>query len=912
MKVHFLALSVCVCIFSVIASTTFAQEPTWKLEADQIWSREDGKATMRREGGVYWIEHTGDKDWAVTLHKNIPVIPGDVFRISAKIENEGPGSAAFTIGVFDGENKIINWTHGKAQASGKAGEKNITDEFAIPRGGATILPRLMGSGVTEARCSELKLEKLGRIELLDATKEIPKAGQEPINLVPKQSDNFNTLLKFQGKQDFGTNRGQVPRPFQDTGTLFNENGTWRVAAADGLDFNMIPLEPFKVQAGDLIFISLRINVDRGKPYLALLPWTGGIIGSSPFAEGTFRPASGEETGIWTCIHAYVIIPEGVDGMVPAVCCQGGAVFNIAEWNISRPSESEINPVRNKVEGYAEQKRDESFDRGLVAVRTDKDVYLGWRLLKTDKVGVGFNVFRHTPDGNETRLNDEPITTTTDFVDRNVPEGEKYRWSIRVANDGQRSLELPIAYESDRIPAQETAYRSISLKDATSFASIAFADLDGDGQADFVIKTPNANIDPWYLYWQRSPETYKLQAYKSDGTFLWEYDLGWGIERGIWYSPYIVADLDGDGAAEIAVKTSPGDFRNDTGRVYSGPEYLSILDGKTGKERIRTDWPERDGLAYNYSNRHQLCLAYLDGKTPCVLSIRGTYNRMTVVAYQLLKEPDRLEELWCWDNRWEKHLGRWGQGAHTTHAVDLDGDGRDEIVLGSIALDDDGSILWEQKLGHPDHIYVGDIDPSRDGFEVVLGIETQQRERNGVCMVDGKTGKLIWGLEKETFHIHSTGMVSDIDPDQLGCEIWSGEENSEEDRWLRSVKGEFLKIPEKFPVNNLAPRSVWWTDEMQRKMIIGSRPVNYPSFEKFDDTPFEGSIRLIADLYGDWREEVITSVNGEIRIYTTTIPAKDRRTTFLQDSNYRATMIESTMGYQQIPLPSLDLKKTSGK
>lgn len=902
----------CVLFCLTVALSAQAEEPFWKLESDHIWSREAGTATLNREKDVYVIKHTGSKDWSVTLHKNIPVTPGDAFRISFKIENEGPGNAGFTVGMFDASNKIIDWNQGKAVQNGPCKSKILTHEFVIPWGGATILPRITGHGVTTVKCSDFKLEKLDKVVLLDPQREIPEWGQNPLDLLPKKSDEFAKFLQFKGKSEFKDQRGSIPRFMYDTGRRYDDKESWKIMAMDGLDFNLTPLEPFKVKSGDRIFISLRINLERGKPYLAVFPWTGGVMGTAPFATGTFRPASGEETGVWCCIHAYITIPEGVEGLIPAVCCEGGAVFNLAEWNISRPSDAEINPVRKKVEGYAKERRPESFDRGFLAVRTGKDVYLGWRLLETDKDGAGFNVYRYAPDGKETKLNEKPITTTTDFVDKNAPEGKDYRWSVRGSTEGQRDRSLPPVYQSEPVAALETPYISIPLKDANSFSSIAFADLDGDGKPDFVVKTPNDNIDPWYLYWHQSPETYKLQAYKSDGSFLWEHDLGWGIERGIWYSPYIVADLDGDGCAEVIVKTCPGDFRNDSGRVYSGPEHLSILDGKTGKERVKIDWPERDGLPYNLSNRHQLCLAYLDGKTPCIIVLRGTYSRMTAIAYQMLTGPDRLEELWRWDNRWERHLDRWGQGAHTTHAVDLDGDGRDEIILGSIALDDDGSILWEQKLGHPDHVYVGDIDPSRNGLDVVFGIETRQRERNGVCMVDGKTGKLIWGLEKPTFHIHASGMVADIDPEHPGCETWSGEENSVEDRWLRSSKGEFLKIPEKFPVRSLSPKSVWWSADLQRKMIVGNRPVDYPSFENFDDTQFEGSIRLIADLYGDWREEVVTSYKGEIRIYTTTIPAKDRRTTFLQDRNYRATLTESTMGYPQIPLPSLDLKKTGGR
>jgi rhamnogalacturonan endolyase len=240
-----------------------------------------------------------------------------------------------------------------------------------------------------------------------------------------------------------------------------------------------------------------------------------------------------------------------------------------------------------------------------------------------------------------------------------------------------------------------------------------------------------------------------------------------------------------------------------------------------------------------------------------------------------------------------------------HAVDLDDDGRDEVVLGSIALDDDGSILWEQKLGHPDHVYVGDIDPARDGLEVVFGIETRL-PKHGVAMVEGKTGKFLWGHDKPTSHIHSTGMVSDIDPTYPGSEIWSGEENSETDRWLRDVNGKVLTTPEKFPRRSLAPKSVWWDAGLQRKLIIDNTPVHYPSFEKIEGPRFTGSIRLVGDLIGDWREEVVVSQDGEIRIYSTTIPAKDRRTTLLQDRNYRASLTESTMGYPQVPLPSRDI------
>ena len=149
--------------------------------------------------------------------------------------------------------------------------------------------------------------------------------------------------------------------------------------------------------------------------------------------------------------------------------------------------------------------------------------------------------------------------------------------------------------------------------------------------------------------------------------------------------YVVFDFDGDGRAEVAVKTGEGDPRDPNGRVTSGG-YLSILDGRTGKERTRVEWPSREGFPnYNYACRNQLGIAYLDGKTPCLIVERGTYNTIKVVAYEY--RAGKLRELWRWDDR-ESGARYRGQGAHILRA-DVDGDGRDEVIL-SRGLDDDGT------------------------------------------------------------------------------------------------------------------------------------------------------------------------------------------------------------------------------
>ena len=892
-----------VCLFSLYAAA--AEKSSWNLNSEILWTREPNTLTLNRENGDYLVTHTGSKDWGIRVHPDIPVSPGDAFRISCTVQNEESGDVSFTVAMFDHDKKVITFFLGSAVQRGPCEPKTLTDEFVIPWGGVTISPRINGIGVCKARFSDLKLIKLDNVALLEPQREIPAAGAEPLELLPPPQGDFTKNLKFRGWA--APRRELEPQFWLDTANTYQDKPTWRIVSHDVTAFDLTPTEPFKVTPGERVFVSLRIFVERGKPFLAVLPWHGThekAPRATALARGTFQPQHGEETGMWCCIHAYVTVPEGIQGLMPVVSSDSdGAVFNLAEWTISRPSEEELHPTPKKVEGWAKERVEEKLDRGLVAVRKDKDVYLSWRLLKTDKPDAAFDVYRSTPDGKEEKRNTAPITQTTDFVDKDVAADRDYRWSIRTADQS-----------SDPVAAWDKPYISIPLKDTGSFFSIGVGDLDGDGKLDYVIKTPNYCTETGYINWKRSPGTYKLQAYQSDGTFLWEYDLGWGIEQGIWFSPYIVADLDGDGCAEIAVKTGPGDPRNYIGRVFSGPEHVTVLDGKTGKERCRIDWPSREGMPYSTASRNQLCVAYLDGKTPCLIVQRGTYYQMVAVAYQMRTGPDRLEKLWRWDNHWDQ--SRWGQGAHTTHAVDLDGDGRDEVILGSIALDDDGSILWEMKLGHPDHVYVGDIDPSRPGLEVVFGIESRQNA-NGVCMIDSKTGAILWGHDKPTHHIHHNGMVSPIDAAHPGCQIWSGEAVVAADRWLRDAKGNVLEAPEKLRRLGLAPKAVWWDANLQRKLIgpvivgnavVGSAPVHYPSFEEVDTTRFEGGIRLIGDLFGDWREEVVTAQDGEIRIYSTTIPAKDRRTTFLQDRNYRATLTESTTGYPQIPLPSNDLSR----
>jgi rhamnogalacturonan endolyase len=623
-------------------------------------------------------------------------------------------------------------------------------------------------------------------------------------------------------------------------------------------------------------------VARGKG--KLLSWDVGSVERGPSNK-------------WTLIRAPVEAPDGCDQIYVRFVGDGKTLAWVDDVAIEAWKPAPPKP-RAKVKGYAKTRVVERMDRGLTAsLAGENKVYLAWRLLGDDPAGIAFNVYRRTASNKEVLISRTPVSKTTDFVDGTARPGKTSEYFLRSVLDGKESAPSRSAHAA---PGEATGYRTIKLKGDYTFQKAGLADLDGDGRMDFVIKQPHDNIDPWYKYWKPSPETYKLEAYRSDGRFLWRYDMGWAIERGIWYSPYVVWDFDGDGRAEVAVKSGQGDPRDKDGKVRSGPEYLEILDGLTGKSRARVAWPDRKlftgSRGYNYASRNQLGVAYLDGKTPCLIVERGTYNLIILTAYEF--HAGKLRELWTWTNKKEPRK-YWGQGAHWMHAGDVDNDGRDEIVIGSAVIDDDGSTLWSTGLGHPDHCYLGDLDPKRKGLEIYYGIEPR-RSSNAMCMVDAATGKLLWGHDKPTTHIHSSGLVSDIDPKHPGAECYSGERDLKDKRWLRNSAGKILSQKD---LGGLAPRAAYWDADPQRELLRGRRiqKHNGPQLGKFS-----GRLVAVADILGDWREELIVSVSGEIRIYSTIIPAVDRRVCLMRDPIYRIDVAHAAMGYMQVPMLSYDM------
>jgi len=575
------------------------------------------------------------------------------------------------------------------------------------------------------------------------------------------------------------------------------------------------------------------------------------------------------------------------------------------YEILNPSQQE----KPLVEGFATERIKEKINRGLTAIPTKdaKGLYLSWRLLEKDNSNTTFNIYRSV-NGKISKLNKKPIVATCDFIDTNPAEKAYYIVRPILKNkEGEESEKLEVSLSDLK------NYISIKLKDNDKVGKIAIADLNGDGYYDYIIRTPHTNVDPG-MPGDTSGLTYKISAYLHDGTYLWTYDMGQGVEPGIWYSPFIAYDFNGDGKAEIAIKGVGENYiLNEKGRVCGGDEYIIILDGMTGEIIDQKDWPERTWRYgdVNRQNRNQIGMAFLDGKTPCILAARGTYRLMVVDAWQL--NGDKLEKLWRWDGDEENPVVR-SMGAHSMVTGDVDGDGRDEVLLGSCMLNDNGNLLWSSGLGHSDKAYLTTIDPRLDGMQVFMVSEPKKNDGRGISVLDAKTGKLIWCIGDTTYHV-GDGMVADIDPTHPGLECFASEDKKggSIDKYLFSADGEKLnndnsEVP---PCRNW----IWWDGGLVRQTFFGDdnrwgagsssdgrkQSIGYWKGETLT-SDIEGDILMIGDFMGDWREEVITALHGELRIYQTNYPAKDRRITLIQDPIYRSYILHRSMGYPQAPVP----------
>ena len=635
---------------------------------------------------------------------------------------------------------------------------------------------------------------------------------------------------------------------------------------------------------------------------------------------------------------------------------------------------------------------EKLDRGVVAVRqADGRVFVSWRILRNDERHQAFDVYR-----NGKRLNKEAMDRGgTWIIDDNPPTGQDIVYSVKPLvplpvpppggvtlppwpPGGQFTLkaDAPVGYVPVALqkPADGVTPDGRTYTYSANDASVA--DVDGDGQYEIILKWDPSNAHDNAHDGYTGPTLF--DCYRLSGELLWRIDLGKNIRSGAHYVPFIVYDLDGDGRAELMVKTADGtrdargnvvgdsladwrhkgnegDFgrrdewsrynrgqRSMTGRILTGPEYISVFDGQTGRVLDTKPYiPERGRLKdwgdeyANRSDRYLAAVGYFGGKLPSAVFCRGYYTRSVLAAWDW--DGKELKQRWVFDTNQPEWSSYAGQGNHNLRVADVDGDGWDEIIYGAMAVDHDGRGLYNTGMGHGDAIHLV-ADPQTNKLYVW---DCHENRRDGSELHDAATGEVVFQVKSQS----DVGrcMAADIDPTNPGVEMWSSDSHG-----IRTMKGEQTHprpLPESegsgqtqgdntvmelsTPLHVREGRGVglrisinfgiWWDGDLLRELLDRATVTKYDweqgtiaDVQRFEGSMFNNGTKsnpcLQADILGDWREEVIVrnAESTELRIYTTTIPTDYRINCLMQDIPYRLSVACQNVGYNQPPEPGFYL------
>lgn len=590
--------------------------------------------------------------------------------------------------------------------------------------------------------------------------------------------------------------------------------------------------------------------------------------------------------------------------IAAALCIAGSMVCIPDYSEA-----------NAASGYVV----ENLDRGISAISTGSGMMVSWRFLADDSDNSIFKLYRNNAliytsnAGNATCYLDKDGKSTDTYKVETVESGTVVSSDTCAMQSGSNYLEVKLD-----VPKAQTSGITYSPNDCT------VGDVDGDGQYELFVKWDPSNSKDN----SQKGKTDKvfIDCYKIDGTKLWRIDLGVNIRAGAHYTQMLVADYDLDGLAEMVCKTADGtvdgvgnvigdsskDYRNSNGYILSGPEYYTLFEGSTGKALDTVDYnPGRGTVSKwgdSYGNRVDRFLgavAYLDGVKPSAVTVRGYYTRMTACAYDVVNK--KLVQKWYFDTGNDKTKPGYGDGNHNCMPADVDNDGKQEIVLGATCLDDDGSVLWCLNTGHGDAMHLGDLLPDRKGLELWICHEDKPY---GVSLVDASNGKTI-------FH-------KDGDADTGRCcaaNVWTGNDGAEFWGLGNDVfDGSGNTLSCRRPAVNFLS---YWDGDLEREILDGytDKPATISKMKNdgtlttilstdgaYTCNTTKGTPCLSADIFGDWREELIVraSDSKSLRIYCTPYETDYRITTLMHDPQYRNQVAGQNISYNQPPHTSFYL------
>jgi rhamnogalacturonan endolyase len=581
-------------------------------------------------------------------------------------------------------------------------------------------------------------------------------------------------------------------------------------------------------------------------------------------------------------------------------------------------------------------RMEQLNRGVVAVQVNGGVYVGWRLFGTEytlenPTNVAFRIFR---DGapiadvtDSTNYRDASGTAASTYTVRLLVGGVEGALSETATVLGQQFLRLPLQVPAAGVTAANCATPNEAFTYSANDASPG--DVDGDGVYEIFLKWDPSNAK------DNSQDgctgNVLLDAYKLDGTRLWRIDLGPNIRAGAHYTQFVVYDFDGDGKAELAVKTAPGTrdgggqflrqgraaddvdgtlYRNDRGRILAGPEYLTVFDGLNGVELDSVDFDQARGSVNawgdNYGNRVDRFLAtaaYLDvSGLPSFIMARGYYTRATLSAWNW--RDGQLTPLWKFDSDVTPAdaAGRpfTGQGSHSMTVANVDEDLGQEVMYGAMAVDNTGAGLCSTGYGHGDAEHVGDLVLAHPGLEFFMCNE--DGEHPAYHLRDARTCEILF---EGPINGADTGrcVADDVDAENPGAEMWASSTGGR----LYSAASNANLSPAPGSQNFLV---YWDADETREiedanhidKFARGTTTRLLTANGTSANNGSKSNPALTADLFGDWREEVVwrETDSSALRIYTTTDLTTRRIYTLMHDPQYRAQVSGEQTGYNQPP------------
>jgi rhamnogalacturonan endolyase len=335
-------------------------------------------------------------------------------------------------------------------------------------------------------------------------------------------------------------------------------------------------------------------------------------------------------------------------------------------------------------------------------------------------------------------------------------------------------------------------------------------------------------------------------------------------------------MDGDGKAEVIARLQIEDS-----------VYLAILDGMSGAVKNKVPWQPMVTDFQGSSTRIHMSVAYLDGIHPSIITQSGLYENEIFTAYD-----SELNQIW----QFRSFAETGGSGGHKIEVADVDGDGKQEVFDGTTCLNSDGTVRWSIYRQHPDIVSIHDYLPDRPGLEVFYIVESSMHA--GVYMVDANSGEIIWKLNREDdpqwTHGHR-GWTADIWDGSPGIECVSNRAgHSDMNLLLFAADGRLLLEP--FPHSY---KPIEWDGDLTCELVSdsgatlsnfdGERAVAVPDVQP---NPFpESSLLMVADLYGDFRDElVVTRTLGDgskvVTVITSPEPINKRYVAASEDLAYR--------------------------